>query len=64
MNNRLSVPLYASLLSMALLTACTSGDQTTESQQTSQGQGTGQGQTAEGVITVLVVGKRKQMKML
>ncbi|MEC0106837.1 PQQ-dependent sugar dehydrogenase [Paenibacillus taichungensis] len=48
MNNRLSVPLYASLLSMALLTACTSGDQTTESQQTSQGQGTGQGQTAEG----------------
>ncbi|SLK04261.1 MULTISPECIES: PQQ-dependent sugar dehydrogenase [unclassified Paenibacillus] len=50
MNNRLSVPLYASLLSMALLTACTSGDPTTESQQTSQGQGTGQGQTAEGGI--------------
>lgn len=49
MNNRLSVPLYASLLSMALLTACASGDPTTESQQTSQGQGTGQGQTAEGV---------------
>ncbi|WP_315794923.1 PQQ-dependent sugar dehydrogenase [Paenibacillus sp. BIC5C1] len=48
MNNRLSVPLYASLLSMALLTACASGDPTTESQQTSQGQGTGQGQTAEG----------------
>lgn len=48
MNNRLSVPLYASLLSMALLTACTSGDPATESQQTSQGKGTGQGQTAEG----------------
>lgn len=48
MNNRLSVPLYASLLSMALLTACASGDPATESQQTSQGQGTGQGQTAEG----------------
>ncbi|OAX50376.1 PQQ-dependent sugar dehydrogenase [Paenibacillus sp. AD87] len=49
MNNRLSVPLYASLLSMALLTACASGDPATESQQTSQGQGTGQRQTAEGV---------------
>lgn len=48
MNNRLNVPLYASLLSMAFLTACASGDPTTESQQTSQGQGTGQGQTAEG----------------
>ncbi|MFE6075476.1 PQQ-dependent sugar dehydrogenase [Paenibacillus sp. NPDC057886] len=48
MNNRLSVPLYASLLSMALLTACASGDPATESQQTSQGQSTGQGQTAEG----------------
>ncbi|MGC5776258.1 PQQ-dependent sugar dehydrogenase [Paenibacillus pabuli] len=48
MNNRLSVPLYASLLSIALLTACASGDSTTESQQTSQGQGPGQGQTAEG----------------
>lgn len=48
MNNRLSVPLYASLLGMALLTACASDDPTTESQQTSQGQGTGQGQTAEG----------------
>jgi len=33
---------------MAFLTACASGDPTTESQQTSQGQGTGQGQTAEG----------------
>ncbi|SEB09188.1 sorbosone dehydrogenase family protein [Paenibacillus sp. 276b] len=48
MNNRLSVPLYASLLSMALLTAYASGEPTTESQQTSQGQGAGQGQTAEG----------------
>ncbi|MDN4600570.1 PQQ-dependent sugar dehydrogenase [Paenibacillus sp. F6_3S_P_1C] len=45
MNNRLNVPLYASLLSIALLTACASGDPTTGSQQTSQGQGTGQEQT-------------------
>ncbi|WP_336781036.1 PQQ-dependent sugar dehydrogenase [Paenibacillus illinoisensis] len=48
MNNRVSVPLYASLLSMALLTACASGDPSTESQQVSQGQGTGQGETANG----------------
>ncbi|WP_440117518.1 PQQ-dependent sugar dehydrogenase [Paenibacillus sp. QZ-Y1] len=46
MNNRLSVPLYASLLSVALLTACASGEPSTESQQTSQGEETGQGQTA------------------
>lgn len=48
MNNRLNVPLYASLLSMALLTACASDNPSTESKQVSQGQGTGQGQTANG----------------
>jgi glucose/arabinose dehydrogenase len=50
MNNRVTVPLYASLLSMALLTAsCSSGEPSTGgAEQTSQGQGTGQGQTANG----------------
>ncbi|MBU5353798.1 PQQ-dependent sugar dehydrogenase [Paenibacillus silvae] len=49
MNNRLTVPLYASLLSMALLTAsCTPGNPASSSQLSSQGEGTGQGQTAKG----------------
>ncbi|MCW3793709.1 PQQ-dependent sugar dehydrogenase [Paenibacillus sp. LS1] len=50
MNNRVTVPLYASLLSVALLTAsCSSGDPSTGGvEHTSQGQGTGQGQTANG----------------
>lgn len=50
MNNRVTVPLYASLLSVALLTAsCSSGEPSTGgAEQTSQGQGTGQGQTANG----------------
>ncbi|MBY0205971.1 glucose/arabinose dehydrogenase [Paenibacillus intestini] len=49
MNNRLTVPLYASLLSMALLTAsCAPGTPTSDSQRLSQGEGTGQGQTATG----------------
>ncbi|WP_145050662.1 MULTISPECIES: PQQ-dependent sugar dehydrogenase [Paenibacillus] len=48
MNNRLSVPLYASLLSVALLTACASGDGSAGSQPMSQGAGGGQGQTANG----------------
>ncbi|WP_017689947.1 PQQ-dependent sugar dehydrogenase [Paenibacillus sp. PAMC 26794] len=50
MNNRVTVPLYASLLSVALLTAsCSSGEPFTGGTgQSSQGQGTGQGQTANG----------------
>ncbi|TDL64598.1 PQQ-dependent sugar dehydrogenase [Paenibacillus amylolyticus] len=50
MNNRVNVPLYASLLSVALLTAsCSSGEPFTGgTEQSSQGQGTGQGQTANG----------------
>lgn len=50
MNNRVNVPLYASLLSVALLTAsCSSGETFTGgTEQTSQGQGTGQGKTANG----------------
>ncbi|WP_145146503.1 sorbosone dehydrogenase family protein [Paenibacillus xylanexedens] len=50
MNNRVTVPLYASLLSVALLTtSCSSGDPSTGgTEQTSHGQGTGQGQTANG----------------
>lgn len=51
MNNRVTVPLYASLLSVALLTAsCSSADPSVggTEQTSSQGQGTGQGQTANG----------------
>lgn len=50
MNNRVTVPLYASLLSVALLTAsCSSGEPSTGgAEQTPQGQGAGQGQTANG----------------
>lgn len=49
MNNRVTVPLYASLLSVALLTAsCTSGEPSTGAGQTPQGQGTGQGEAANG----------------
>ena len=49
MNNRLTVPLYASLLSMALLTtSCGPDNPIPDSQQLSQGEGSGQGQTATG----------------
>ncbi|WP_342554774.1 PQQ-dependent sugar dehydrogenase [Paenibacillus sp. FSL R7-0652] len=49
MNNRLTVPLYASLLSMVLLTAsCAPGSPASEPQTSSQGEGAGQGKTANG----------------
>ncbi|SCY45006.1 Glucose/arabinose dehydrogenase, beta-propeller fold [Paenibacillus polysaccharolyticus] len=61
MNNRLTVPLYASLLSMALLTAsCAPGTPTSDSQPLSLGEGTGQGQTATEGNTETVTGERDE----
>ena len=63
MNNRLTVPLYASLLSMALLTAsCAPGTPTSGSQQLSQGEGAGQGQTANGGQTETGTGQRDEQE--